>query len=421
MTQIFKASLWVCLSLLLFSCSDKKIEHNLTLNIKNATFEKVFLYAYLADNQILVDTITKTNSAFKYTLSNTCNTGVYRIVFPTNESLDFIYNNESIFITSDANHLLDSVKFISSKENEVFYDYLSQMNAIHSSIYKEKKELFNLDTTYRKHMADSLNAATYSQIKTLHTTIYNNKNIESLFALEIIRLLDLPIYELYIAAYPNDSLSKNDFLLKNCFKQQNFTDPRLLATPYFYIALDSYFSEFDLTDLSTVKAAIAQLYDKTSNEYIQNFFKSYLYEFAYKTHSKELIEYTLLYIYKDNVCINDSLLQQFSPIVYSQESAPSIKNINFSQAELTCLIFNSNSCPVTEDLQKAQKALQTQNIIITSINPEYIPEWNAVANQYNIGGLPAIVIVDKEGYMQTRSFGNNKIQKILQELTKNKN
>ena len=97
-----------------------------------ASFEWVILYQLQGLSQKYIENADIVNGVFTFTLPETANTGVYRLMYDIKNHLfvDVIYNNEDVSFTFDPKNPDEQIQFITSKENQIYHQYLTKTATI---------------------------------------------------------------------------------------------------------------------------------------------------------------------------------------------------------------------------------------------------------------------------------------------------
>jgi len=283
MRKIFNVILFIVINIISISCTQKRTEYTIKVTVLNNKYTTAYLYGFWGDNQILIDSIVPHNGIFIYTISKTCNVGVYRLQFSTIDNFDFIYNNENIEISVDSKDFRNSIVVKESDENKLLYFYFNSFQKIQRNVADNQNRVKLLDSAVKIKYIDSINNCNRTEYSKIYNDIYGIEKNKKLFAYSIIQLLDVPNYDFYSVKNSNEkSLSKAEFLSQNCFPNQSFTDERLIATPYLSTWLQVYLDEFSKSDSLALNTAIKKLYMKSIlNPYMSTFMNNFLYEYLY--------------------------------------------------------------------------------------------------------------------------------------------
>lgn len=93
--------------------------------IRNYTQKPVLLQEfYGADNRITDSVSTDQNGCFIIKTGKSKPAGIYRLLFEKRQFLDLIYSGSPVDFSTETSHLLDSIQFTASAENQLYYQYL---------------------------------------------------------------------------------------------------------------------------------------------------------------------------------------------------------------------------------------------------------------------------------------------------------
>ncbi len=88
---------------------------------------KVFLASYYGEKMALIDSgVTRKSGEISFLFSQKRPTGIYRVFTDRQHFLEFIYNKEDVDIEMDINKGDKAPAVKKSKENEIFYDFLTK-------------------------------------------------------------------------------------------------------------------------------------------------------------------------------------------------------------------------------------------------------------------------------------------------------
>ncbi len=86
--------------------------------------KNVYLIEYHEGNQQIIDTAkTDKQGAFSFTLSN-AKPGMYVVYVSPQNMLELVFNNENIAFETTGSTTNDDIRFLKSKENKIYYDYI---------------------------------------------------------------------------------------------------------------------------------------------------------------------------------------------------------------------------------------------------------------------------------------------------------
>jgi hypothetical protein len=413
--------LLLLISFAILSCAGKSKELVVKVSLKNNVFTKAYLYGFWGDNQILIDSISADNNTFAYDISKTCNVGVYRILFSTNQFIDFIFNNENVEISADTKDFKKSITIMESSENKLLYSYFNSIQKLQDEVVKNQNQVGLIDSTSKIKFIDSVNDCNRKEYSKIYTDIYKNAKNKSLFAYSIIQLLDMPKYEFYsVNSNSERKLSKAEFLSQNCFSSQSFADERLIATPYLFPSLQVYLDAFSKADSLALNVAVKKLYMKSiGNPYISTFMNNLLFEYLYDKDYDTNLDY-----YMD--LISQGTLHKIafnglkkSKLIHLNEYISKSFEKYYKKSNQTILLLcdtSSNNNVVLDKIQKIQGKLFAKSINVCIITPSKNTNWNESCSLLNIPYSPAIILIDSKGKIVNRIFGKDAILEIVNNL-----
>ncbi|WP_117883918.1 TlpA disulfide reductase family protein [Aureibaculum luteum] len=151
------------LLLLLLATAFANAQHTITGKMQpNADFEWMILYHMQGAKQNYIANADIKEGAFSFTLSDTLNVGIYRLVYDLQNQLfiDVIYNNEDIAFTFNPENPNKEIQFSSSEENKLYYSYLNKSAGIQYTLDSLQVAYFStqnkpkINALYQKKHAD---------------------------------------------------------------------------------------------------------------------------------------------------------------------------------------------------------------------------------------------------------------------------
>ena len=84
--------------------------------------------SYLREGNVVpIDSLFSTTNEFHYTFAkNASHPGFYRLNISSTKWMDFIIDNEDVFLSTAADNITDSMNVISSESNKLYYEYIKQ-------------------------------------------------------------------------------------------------------------------------------------------------------------------------------------------------------------------------------------------------------------------------------------------------------
>jgi len=106
----------------------KKDVYEVKLILKKVHDEKVAIHKFHKGVEVWVDSLTTDSKGIVSFKLNYGDIGLYRISFRKNYAIDFLFNNEDVCLATNQNNDFDSLKIMSSVENEILYRFYKQFN-----------------------------------------------------------------------------------------------------------------------------------------------------------------------------------------------------------------------------------------------------------------------------------------------------
>ncbi len=89
--------------------------------------DKIGISGFYGTEEKAFDSIpVDADGSFSYTFEKDAKKGMYRLRWNKNLFLDIIFNNENIVFTTDAENIIDSLVFVQSHENKLYYEYMNR-------------------------------------------------------------------------------------------------------------------------------------------------------------------------------------------------------------------------------------------------------------------------------------------------------
>ncbi len=243
--------------------------YDIKIKIKDFKSPKALLCYYYGDQTFLVDSaqVDTMNGAMRFTQNKRLPEGVYFIAKPDGAVLDFIVAGWKDFsITTTSLSLYDSAKVENSRENDVFFKYMRaiQSTAAQSAQLQKTNELLR-QAKAREAVAENERkfVELYQNLeKTLKNTIQENPG---LYITKLLAANQQPTVPDNIKPY-TESKKINPiypyYLAQNYWNNFDFSDERLLRSPYFVTKVKEYVSRVVSPSQDSVNVYTDLLLDK---------------------------------------------------------------------------------------------------------------------------------------------------------------
>jgi len=161
---------------------------------------------------------------FKYWIPDRFQNGMYRLRLDKDRFIDIIYNFENITLKTTYNELIDSLVFIQSTENQIYFEYLKERN---QTEYKKELldpllSLYPPDDPFYKDIVEKYESLNDLYEKFVARQIENNKET---FVARLIKMDHPPAVPVSLA-----NQAKNEFLKVHFFDNMDFSDTSILRT-----------------------------------------------------------------------------------------------------------------------------------------------------------------------------------------------
>ena len=255
----------ICLFFILSSISSHAQDiYSYDIKVKfkgvSETSKSVQLAHYYGNSQFLkIDSSKVENGVIHFRGKSSLQGGLYVIVLSPSKYYDFLISGteSDITIEADTSDFLKTVKFTGSKENDILYNYRryiydkTQDAMALQKLLRSDKSPENQDTNKKKlkEMQDEVNGYIKNTVKENETT----------FASRIIRANmepDLPAEAPLLANGKRDSTFMYRTYKKKYFENLDFSDERMIRTPFIQTKVDKYFKDLviQVTDSIVVDA-----------------------------------------------------------------------------------------------------------------------------------------------------------------------
>lgn len=208
--------------------------HSVTIKITNQPNTQIILGSIKGDEFTPLDSTEVINSIIKFQLSSSNPSGVYRIILGKTayarvmnkppQQLDFIYNNEDVFLETDFMDPAAKLKVIQSNENKIWYDFIAK-----EKILKEELQLLEKEVDYYWARKDTSNATMkaneFNQLQ-MDRESFITQTVNSsgdTYAANMIKMYSEPIRDGYLSAEQRDDDYKTNY-----FNGLDFTDESLI-------------------------------------------------------------------------------------------------------------------------------------------------------------------------------------------------
>ncbi len=422
---------------------------------------EVYLMEDFANAQRMVDTVrSDLSGTFDFTMHSGDPAGMYRIVTPTGQMFDVIYNRENIVFRATGMDGNDMIQVEKSVENLIYYKYLhvKTNNELRLNILRPVLDYYPQSDTFYLVIRHQVQKLQQQLSEVTHRLIEHNPGT---LAAHFIAMDEPVNYALDIPAAEQDTYMKRHY-----FDHVDFNDTLLLRTHLFTAKLVGYLSLYQKPGMdkkAMEKAFVAPvdtiLKKARVNEKMYLFCVNYLVK-GFKDFG---FEHLLLHIAKTQdlseipghslqkealknrlELIRKLAIGQTAPDFTARTLHGKKIELHKVKAEHTLLVFWASWCPhCTAALPRLKKFYDPAHpeklqIIAVSVDnskkpvlkeikkegyswPNIAQEkgWDSpIALQYGVSSTPTFFLLDKDKKIVAKPEGIGALEKLLQKLEK---
>lgn len=374
--------------------------------------------------------------------------GLYLVYVPDVKYFDFILNEPEIILSTTIEDPVMDMNVIRSRENEVFFDYLKQLNIFQQRAQEageDDEQLQNIDE-------EALN-----YIQTV-TTIN-----EGLFTASVIRFLQEPrVPEVKPNGEEADEKWKYNYYYERYWDNADLTNERFLYTPWFESRLNRYIEELTIQIPESINKAADFVVSKTGNNremyrYVVNYITN-LYEVSNLMSSEAVFVHMVDNYYSADKAwwVNGATLYRIQdraevlrPLLIGKripnESFTDVngqrKAIINTTADYTILYFYDSDCEDCLEgittINREKQFYRQNNVDVWGIhigeqedreksismlnmsdwvNVEYHGEEEQLIRKYDIRSKPTIIVIDENKEIVLRRVGPDQLSGLMERI-----
>lgn len=459
----------LCVILGIISCKSVNSAEELSLTFHQTgtqyQSDTAYIASFYGDNQIITDTIIGDNSVYRYSFAQDAPSGIYRFLINDSVFFDFIYNHETIEMKGELSPYSSQGMVVQkSDENKALQSYLSQLSDYYNLVESKKNEFKQCvykDKIAKKNAGDSLNRLLVEGYNNLTLGIDSSPKLKNSIASLTVHVLHLPRYSNYVVMHDDKTplLSEQDYNIKHLTDNIPFSDGRILFSPYYYMFIQSYFSNFVNDSSVVIKRATAQLLERARvNPKVFDFTVEQATNILNMLGKDDVVYYVLDSVIGQNSC-TESMSKDFSNKIKQLENLRSGKpapeftlttetnqpiTLSKLTAEATILYFWKSDCDfckqttpklvdvltklgkadikvvavsLDSDKQAWQKArITTNDRWINACDTDGL--LGVVAQQYLVLGTPTMYLLDSKKNIIKRVFSVSDLEIELKKISK---
>ena len=432
--------------------------YKLTGSVVNFPGGMVYLASFYGERALVNDSlIISHDGVFEFELNSTKTPGYYRVMLIKDRYIDLIYNHENIVFSTDYDNPFDSLHIITSRENMIYYDFLSFLknNQLKQDLLGPMVEYYPRD--------DLL----YKELRIRYHDIQQNRRnyIDSIsdqysgtFVSRIIKTQQRPFLSAdltekerieYLKDHFWDEISLNDTSLLRSTVYPN------LVMEYLSLYSDRSFTQAELEE-SFMDAVDVIQWAALDNDIIYGFTLEYLVKGFERFHFDKVLDHIATNYIQEEDCKNENLSTEVQKRLENYQNlsvgkpAPAINlvdihqnsvTLNDSSSEYLLLVFWASWCPhclqllprLTDIYSNNDLDLEIIAISIDSNKEDHLKAieegafpwvncsdykgWNSqAAIDYNIYATPTMFLLNKERNIITKPITYNELMIDLGKL-----
>lgn len=433
-------------------------QYSLSGTIQAHPLKSVYLLSFYGERNFLIDS-AKTDAAgsFSFTLGNATPPGMYKVSFGKDLAVDVVFNRENIVFTSDIRSLADSLVFVSSTENIIYYNYMKTDQDLQTRL-----ELLQpvLDYYPARDQYYQYTAAEYDRIQKVAAHILDSlrNNYPGSYAVRIL--------ELYGTPFLSSSMGRDNrmaYLKQHYFDRTDFADTSLLRSPAFPNKAISYLALYSNNRLQQkqleaefIKGVTVVLSAASVNPEVYKFLLDYLIGGFDKYHFEDVITYMAENFTDPSSCEDadkksalQKKLETYKKIA-TGKPAPDFElpdskavpvKLSALRSEYTLVVFYSSECshcaemmPRVKSLYDNQKPKRIEILAVSLdtdrqswldfirsgkygwINVCDLKGFNSpAADEYNIYATPTMFLLDKNKTILAKPISYRELEQVLRE------
>lgn len=234
MLKILLTTILFCLLSFFTFAQGYKIEGRIS-GLKDSTC--YLTYYYENKNFIQDSTIASSDGTIIFEGKNPLMGGMYNIMVGSWQSFDLLITDQKFSFEANFKDIFNTLKFFGSRENDLFYSYQhkSVKDALKISVLSKKTDTISVNQMYSTQYESALYKKKFI------------KAFEGTFAAKIIKstlATDIPPAP-KLANGEKDPLWGNKFFVEHYFDNIDFTDDRLINTPFLYQSVKYYCDQLE--------------------------------------------------------------------------------------------------------------------------------------------------------------------------------
>jgi len=444
--------------------------HKIDFELSNYENDTIIIGYYFADRQLVQDTlIAESKGKFVLSGKDPLEPGIYlMLIKPDNSFLQFMVNDKEQHFSIKTNALkLGDVSFKNSKDNELFYDYLSFLGEHRPKSQNLKNQQKDLEakgksTEQLLKKLDALDEEVWAYQKKIIA-----ENPKTITALLIKGNTDIDVPE--FTGTPEEVKEKSfKYYKKHFFDNIEFENPAIIRTPFLDTRIKSYIDNLTPKYPDSMSESIDLILEKLKpiDDAYKFYLSTYLNESAnskvvgqdavyvhlvdnyYKTGKADWVTEESLQKLVDNADrLRPNLIGRTAPDVqlYKEDGTP--LNLSAIDTDYTVLFFWAPDCghckksmPDAIAFNEKYKDKGVTVLAVCTKHTEKYPScWEYIKNKenmehflnvgdefhrsrfkkiFNVRSTPMIYILDRNREILVKSIGTNQLEEVMEQLFK---
>jgi len=390
MNKLFFSIIFLLLTSSLYSQS-------LEVTVKGIGFSSAKIQSLQGEKVAEVDSIsTKGKDTFRFSFDKKkYHQGFYRLTFPNNRNIDFLYDGKDVQLETSALAILDSMEVISSESNRLYYTFVKLSKA-----YKTKTDLLQL-LLLRYPKEDSFYQSVQKRINQLQDEYLEFIKVKSQkepasFIARYIRSASFPTVS--FNSSPEQQLA---FLKAHALDNVDFDDAELIFSDAFTNKTIEYLTYFrnpqlpkELLEKEFMKGIDSVVSRAKVNTIVYQHVVEYLLDGFKKFGFDKVLDYIVdNYVIKDDLCLDEKLGNTIQRRIDQNKQLPvgavapnfTMRDISGKSVELNkiakqkvLLVFYASWCPhcktILPQINELQKRKKDFEVIAISLDTDK-DEW----------------------------------------------
>lgn len=448
-------------TILLFICFQISLlaQYSIQVKVDSMPTKKAYLFDYVGINRNLVDSAkASSDGSFSFTLPANAHPGMYRIVVGPEQFWDIIFNKEQIRMRTRFSSIIDSLKVIESKENQLLNSYMHFFLEIQrkDELLQRLSVLYPATDPFQQQILRELQKVRASDPEKITREIvekYPNTYVSGFLQLEMSPKVPAGID-------PKDELK---YVLDHFWDNISFADTNLMYSPGLINKVRTYFSLYQRSyapaDLEgAMKKGLDKLMSAAAvNDVLFQFLLEDIAQWAERTEYDEFYAYLTEFYLAQASCTDEKKKGEFKERVESYQKTSVGKQVpeiviprdtkgalvmSEIPARYILVVFWASWCPHCSDmlpkLEKLYESYARKDVEIVAIsvdakkkdwddaiqkngyswiNYSELKGWDcSIAYDYGIRATPTMILIDRKRTVIAKPRNPELLQQKLTEL-----